>query len=178
MIQLTTSMQRLSGLFVWDFMIKLTQDRLMFFLTYNPDTGLFKWTNNAPFKMRGKEAGYYLNGYHRIQVDGVMYASHRLAWLYMTGKFPDNQIDHKDRNKSNNKWLNLRQASHTQNQLNKRSKNASIYRGVKEVKRLNSANRYVAYSMRKHIGTFDTAEDAALAYQIYVFKTVGDYLPI
>ncbi len=94
---------------------KLTQEELKKNLNYNPGTGIFKWkvANNGRIKI-GNIAGYKNNdGYIQIKVNKKIYYAQRLAWLYMEGYFPENTMDHIDRNPSNNKWDNLRHVSKT-----------------------------------------------------------------
>jgi hypothetical protein len=98
---------------------KLTQERLKELLDYNPDTGVFtrkvRQSGNAK---EGAIAGSNTTGYIRIGVDGPEYAAHRLAFLWMEGYFPENEVDHIDRNPSNNRWNNLREVSHQCNVRN------------------------------------------------------------
>lgn len=100
----------------------LTQDRLKELLYYDEFTGMFRWRVNISSTGRiGNIAGAnHGTGYLVIRVDKRLYMSHRLAALYMEGKFPPALIDHKDMNKSNNAWGNLRHATKSQNAQNKK----------------------------------------------------------
>ncbi len=90
----------------------LTQERLKEVLKYNPDTGIFIWERPSRSKVtKGEEAGCLCDGYIQIGIDYVKYRAHRLAWLYMEGYFPEQEVDHKDRVRRNNKWENLRLVS-------------------------------------------------------------------
>ena len=93
----------------------LTQEELKKRMTYNPDTGVF--TSNH-IRYKGKILGSAHDGYVRITIGHKHYTAHRLAYLYMRGEFPKNLVDHKDNNRSNNQWSNLREASYTENLLN------------------------------------------------------------
>src|SRR5579859_863508 len=98
----------------------ITQEYLKSIIFYDPETGMFKWIK-AKF---GRTLNKWITtedkqGYRVIKIDGTQYFAHRLAWLYMTGEWPDYEIDHKDTIKNNNIWLNLREADHQQNQFNK-----------------------------------------------------------
>lgn len=93
---------------------KLTQKRLKELLCYEPDTGLLIWLvknhHNAPSV--GSLAGHICKrGYRLIKIDGKNYRAGRLAWLYMEGYFPENDIDHINRIKSDDRWKNLRHVS-------------------------------------------------------------------
>lgn len=88
---------------------KLTQKRLKEILHYDPNTGIFTWIQGP---MRQKQAGYKNPAKCiDIRIFGRLRKAHRLAWLYIHGFFPENQIDHIDRNPLNNKIDNLREVS-------------------------------------------------------------------
>ncbi len=98
----------------------LTQEYLKSILDYNPDTGVFKWAvSKAQRVERGDVAGYDSKGYIRIEIDNKPYFAHRLAFLYMTGEMPVDQVDHKNRVRNDNRWINLKEASNSDNQKNK-----------------------------------------------------------
>lgn len=100
----------------------LTQARLKELLHYDEFTGIFRWRVNVSSTGRvGNIAGAnHLAGYVVIRLDKRLYLAHRLAALYMEGEFPPALIDHKDMNKSNNAWENLRHATKSQNGQNKK----------------------------------------------------------
>jgi len=97
---------------------KLTQNRLKELLYYNPDTGIFTWRISKPGITKGAVAGCLNNGYINIMVDRLPYLAHRLAFLYMLGYFPENEVDHKHRNRSDNRWSKIREVSHSCNAQN------------------------------------------------------------
>ena len=115
----------------------LSQKTLKEYLSYDPDTGLFIWLkkrNSSAGKVkRGVLAGCKTtNGYQEIGLLGRRYTGHRLAFLYMLGAFPDEEVDHVNHNRLDNRWANLRSASRTQNgrNLSKKSNNMSGVTGV------------------------------------------------
>ncbi len=112
----------------------LTQERLKEVLKYDPETGLFIWIEKSGTRCEiGAIAGYTNDsGYIVISVDGRKYRAHQLAWLYMTGEFPNSQIDHENRIRDDNRWFNLRVANQTEQNANCkiRKNNTSGYRGV------------------------------------------------
>lgn len=102
-------------------MPEITKERLREVFTYNPMTGLF--VRNAPTRgcnSKTPVGSANQHGYIRITVDGRRYMAHRLAWLYMTGEWPSESVDHIDGNPANNAWVNLRDVSASVNMQNQR----------------------------------------------------------
>jgi hypothetical protein len=159
----------------------LTQEELKSQLNYDPETGVFTWATKPNRRIKiGDVAGCYSLGYISIRVFGVMYRAHRLAFLYMTGNWPTKEyIDHIDGNRANNKWLNLREATNSENCMNsaKRAKGTSGYKGVCWDK---ARNKWMASAMinRKtyHLGRFDDAKEAYEAYKKFAHKNHGKYV--
>ena len=91
---------------------KLTQQRLKQVLGYDPKTGIFRWKVRRPKRKPGDQAGC-LNkeGYVKISVDGASYTAHRLAFFWMTGKWPTPMTDHFNGIRNNNRWENLREVT-------------------------------------------------------------------
>jgi HNH endonuclease/AP2 domain len=134
---------------------------------YDPDVGNFYWLISPRYKVNiGDRAGYNSQGYWNLSYGCNLYRAHRVAWLMMTGEWPEDQIDHKDRNKLNNRWSNLRQATNAENIRNQalRSNNKSGVKGV----HINKRGEYVAQLIvnRKHVlcAYFETLEEAREAY--------------
>jgi hypothetical protein len=99
-------------------------------------------------------------------INDKSHQAHRLAWIYMTGHSPKNQIDHIDGVRFNNAWVNLREATNKQNQENRALSltNVSGYRGVCWKKSLQKWSARVGHhGKRLHIGYFDTPEEAGKA---------------
>jgi hypothetical protein len=100
---------------------EISQDELKELLDYNPETGIFVWKKHLKQsnKYEGDLAGcLHGGGYIAIQIKGIRYYAHRLAWLYMYGKFPEKELDHINRVKSDNRISNLREVTRSQNMRN------------------------------------------------------------
>src|ERR1700741_188672 len=147
----------------------LTQSRLQELLHYDPATGIFTWLAQVSAKTTiGKQAGYEnKKGYIMVGVDGRCYRAHRLAWLYVTGSWPVNRIDHRDTRRSNNAWRNLREATGAENQQNRKSgsKSKSGLLGVGWDGRKKKWKAAIQVNnVSTHLGRFKTPEEAHAAY--------------
>ncbi|AZV02301.1 putative homing endonuclease [Pectobacterium phage Arno18] len=145
----------------------LTQEVLKTLLSYDPETGSFKWLSGGRRRVLGAEAGYLRkDGYVHIGVAGSLYLAHRLAWLYMTGSFPILKIDHKNGICSDTRWSNLRLATSSQNSCNSRLA-ASNTSGVKGICWHNKSHRWIArvgYRGKRYlVGYFDSLPEAQAA---------------
>ena len=110
----------------------LTQEALKELLSYNPDTGEFAYLQAASGRYAGLISGCKSAKYIHIMIGGKLFYLHRLAFLYMEGVMPAVAVDHIDRDRRNNKWSNLRQATTKENNMNRGmdSRNKSGYNGV------------------------------------------------
>lgn len=138
------------------------------FLRYDEETGLFHWINGNARRKAGEVAGSInSDGYIKIGINGGALLAHRLAWFFLNGCIPKFQIDHINRNKTDNRPCNLREATTKQNSENKsiRSDNTSGHVGVYKNAR-GGKYKAVIYHFGKHIylGSFDTKEEAAFAH--------------
>lgn len=157
----------------------ITQEYLKSIAYYDPETGLFKWI----VKRKRFEIGQFfgvkeIKGYLSIRIDGKRYRLHNLAWLYMTGSFPVNIIDHKDTNKENNKWSNLREATHSQNNFNRNKfkNNTSGAKGVTYREKYEYYEAKIKVNGKYiHLGTFKMLEEASKAYQDAAIKYAGEF---
>lgn len=147
----------------------LTADRLRDLLHYDPDTGLFIWRQSAARRIKvGSPAGTVSRkGYVKIQIDRKVYSAHRLAWLYIHGRWPEHSIDHINRVRSDNRAVNLRDATDSQNARNCgiRKTNTSGYKGVSYWRKSKKwAAQIYLQGKNTLLGLFDTPEMAAEAY--------------
>lgn len=146
----------------------LTQAQLKRLLAYDPETGDFTWLVRPSYRAApGNLAGSLTaQGYRCIQIAGRKYKAHRLAWFYTTGEWPAHDIDHRDEDKANNRWLNLRPATRSQNMLNKgsRSDNKSGIKGVSWDRRRGLWHAQLQTRGRKiHVGHYVDKGEAAMA---------------
>lgn len=161
----------------------VTYERLREVLNYCPETGEWTWLiSPAKPVPTGSKAGTISKyGYLVIQIGGRVYKAHRLAFLYMTEKWPVAQVDHKDTVRENCRWDNLREATQSQNSANAnlQSNNTSGFKGVIFSKRKGRAGRWVARitkdQRKKYIGQFKTPEEAHEAYRLAAQKTFGEF---
>jgi len=147
----------------------LTQSRLKELLHYDEETGIFtRKTKIGRYKLGSISGAKHNKGYVQITIDGENYLAHRLAWFYVYGEFPKNQIDHINRIKTDNSIKNLRDvdASTNHHNIGVRSHNSS---GVTGVIWSSRSKKWVAQiilnNKRHHIGTFKTVELAKVARQ-------------
>ena len=139
----------------------LTQVDLQAVLSYDPDTGLFTNLKN------NRVVGWQQSGYLKYEVFGKKYYLHRLVWLYAYGHTPDCEIDHINRNRSDNRLCNLREASRHENLWNSpvRCDSSLGLKGVEYVKKINKYRAVITlYGIKHRLGTFLTAEEASQAY--------------
>lgn len=146
----------------------LSAGRMQELLRYDPDTGDFTWVKKRRGSMQpGRPAGSFnKDGYRKIQIDGESHLAHRLAWLYVHGEWPAERLDHKNRNKADNRIGNLRISSPSLNSQNRACADADNQIGLLGVRA--RGRRFVAAitvdKKIQHLGTFNAAEMAQAAY--------------
>lgn len=156
----------------------LTAERLREILSYDPLTGLWEWLVRASNRCaKGRFSGSPgSDGYPRIRIDGKNYPTHRLAVLYMTGEWPEADVDHKDRNRTNGTWDNLRPCTRSQNLANKvvRTDSATGVKGVAP-NPYSKKNPFRVIVGGKHIGCYPTTETASAAYIAAATESYGPF---
>jgi len=130
------------------------------------------------FRWAGDEAGCLApSGYVVIRVNYVLFRAHRLAWLIETGDWPKHEIDHRDMDRSNNEWANLREATGVQNRANSKARAKSGFKGVLTPK--HAPNCFVAQitvaGKNVHLGTFRSPEEAHAAYVEAAIRHHGEF---
>lgn len=138
-------------------------------LAYDANTGIFTWNKKISKKIIiGEPAGCLRNGYITINILGKRYQAHRLALIYIHGHCNSYDVDHINGIKNDNRIINLRFATRSENKQNILSiqpNNKSGYTGVTWHKH-NKFWRATITTMgkQKHIGLFKTPEEAYEAY--------------
>ncbi len=147
----------------------ITAEELRNVLSYDPETGVFVWLVRSGRCGAGSVAGSIKkrrsSAHVRIHVFGTQYYAHRLAWLYMTGKWPELKIDHVNNDGTDNRFINLRLATSSQNGGNSRKPNTNTS-GIKGVRFEDGKWRaqLCVEGMRLHIGLFNCPTAAHIAY--------------
>lgn len=152
---------------------RLTAERLRQVLNYDPATGIFTWKELPPSTyivkvgdVAGGPDGH--RGHVRIKVDGYLFYAHCLAWLWMTGAWPKDQVDHRNTIHGDNRWENLREGSPFLNAQNRRrpyanSKTGKLGVGYSRLHRKFRA-RIMVDGDHRHLGYYCTADQAHAAY--------------
>ena len=136
---------------------ELTQEYLKEILYYDPETGLWFWFKEV--RNSGRLAGSKDHGYVSILINSKKrYLAHRLAFLYMLGRWPEKEVDHKDNVKNNNAWDNLRECTSRQNMANRPASKRNKL-GVKGVS-YHKNNKY--YQVHISLGCYKTLEEASI----------------
>jgi hypothetical protein len=145
----------------------LEHTRLLELLLYDPCTGVFRWrvrraSNALPKNIAGCVSSI---GYRYVTIDRKRYLAHRLAWFYVTGKWPIAQIDHCNGDGLDNRLSNLREATRAQNGYNRKATNAKS--GIRGVRWHPEKHKWQAYIKRPgrqhHIGYYNTSLAAEVA---------------
>lgn len=155
----------------------LTHKRLLSLLDYNLDTGVFTWKVQRGFKaIAGSVAGCWrTDGYRMLTIDDIHYKASRVAWFYMTGRWPQHQVDHINRNPGDDRFANLREASGSKNTANRILKlGRGGYRGIYAHQGKWRARIMVNYK-KIDLGMYEKPEDAALAYDRAAVKFFGEF---
>lgn len=147
----------------------ITQERLREVLNYDSETGLFSWIAKPNRRIAvGDIAGTISHGYIVTRIDGRRYPMHRLAWLYVTGGWPIGAIDHINGVRSDNRIANLRVVTDSVNKQNKYRAQRNSKIGILGVSMACGGKKFRARIKtsqgHKHLGVFETADEAASAY--------------
>jgi HNH endonuclease/AP2 domain len=152
-------------------------------ISYNPTSGKFTWLIARGPAIRGAEAGCLAdrgNGYKIVLIglNRKLYRAHRLAWLFVYGKWPKGRLDHRDGDPTNNRISNLREATQSQNMGNSKKPNYNTS-GLKGVfwhaRACKWSSQIRADGKKYHLGLFETKEASHLAYKSAAIKHHGEF---
>lgn len=146
----------------------LTHARLLQFVHYCPETGIFTRKTRWGAQKIGDVAGRKSAGYILINIDAITYGAHRLAVFYVTGEMPLEEVDHRNGVKDANHFSNLRVIAHKGNMQNEIRARKHSSTGLLGVSSRKGSKKFVASILlngkTKHLGMFTTAELAHEAY--------------
>lgn len=146
-------------------------------LSYDPETGVIVWTQDLRSGVHAGDVAGRFNrqGYRRIQFRNKEHLSHRVAWLLMTGDWPNGFIDHRNLDRADNRWCNLREATSEQNTVNSPGR-GKWAKGVSFHKRSGKFVAQIKVSGRsRHLGSFETEGEAAQSYAVAAVEAWGEY---
>ena len=157
---------------------RVTHAGLREVLDYDDQTGEFRWLKRISGSIHVNDIAGSLSGegYRRISIAGRLYRAHQLAWFYVTGEWCKGVIDHRDGDPSNNRWNNLRSATLSQSNANRRPcRNTAC--GLKGVSQDRQRWRATIYKNghRHHLGNFRTPQEAHAAYVKAARKLFGEF---
>lgn len=154
-------------------------ERVRHLVTYWPETGDFWWrVPKRGSRLGGLAGSKDKKGYITICLDGVHYFAQRLAWFYMTTEWPPHDVDHRNLDRGDNRFQNLRPATRAQNLAN-RNKHSNNQSGLKGVLLHKQSGLWVARigvsGESIYLGYFKTKEEAHAAYAAAATKHYGEF---
>lgn len=142
------------------------REQVLALFDYDPLTGWFTNRFSRGRAKEGERAGSLSgHGYRKICIDYGRYYEHHLAWLIEHGYWPD-EIDHKDGDGNNNAIDNLRECNRTQNNFNRAANpgESGLKGAYRDHRSLQWYSKIQVRSQVIHLGMFNTAEEAHIAY--------------
>ena len=177
--------------------LQMTPKQVRDVLDYDPETGELRWRRRTPdmfrdgpqsaehvcarwnSKFAGKIAGNpHAAGYVALCLFNQQYLAHRVIWAWVTAEWPDLDIDHANASKSDNRWVNLRLATRSQNGANRRAFRTNVV-GLKGISFNKEKGKWRAQiSVNKkyfHLGYFDDPLKASAAYECAALAHFGEF---
>jgi hypothetical protein len=158
----------------------LSQEYLRSVFVYEPCTGVVFWREDRIKVKKGARAGCKgKRGYRQIWIAGKRYKEHVLIWCMVTGNWPKEDLDHKNGIRDDNRFLNLREASRSQNNANAKVRSDNPY-GIRGITWLPERKKWKARiqfnGVVKNLGYFVEKEDAISAYQKHAVIIFGEFV--
>lgn len=140
----------------------LSAETARYYLRYDEESGKLYWRRQPNRSvMPGQVAGSKRNdGYVVVMLAGHVYLAHRLIWLIKTGNWPEREIDHINRDKSDNRWDNLRDVNRTVNERNKLGKVGCYPNRGKFLATVGVGAKSI------NLGRYETEQEARFAYEV------------
>jgi len=158
----------------------ISAEKLRLLLSYSSETGEFRWRVSRGGGVKAGELAGCLNrrGYWIIRINGKNYYAHRLAWLHVYGRWPKSEIDHINTFRDDNRLINLREATRSQNggNIGLPSRNTSGYKGVHWNKASQKYQVHIQADRKKfYLGLFDCPIVAHSAYLVKARELFGEF---
>lgn len=151
-------------------------------LSYDPLTGALDWKRPPRRGVAAGPAGCVnTDGYKIVGYKGHEYMAIHLIWFLQTGEWPEHGVDHKDRDTTNDRWLNLRPATYAQNNRNMslRKDNPTGIRGVTICRKNGKFLPRIRVDGRQiYLGRFDDLDIAASVRHAAELKYFGEFSPL
>jgi hypothetical protein len=153
--------------------------RLRECLSYDAGTGILRWKKRTATNVAVGDVAGCLDrrGYRLVRLDRRLLLAHRVAWALHYGAWPEADLDHRNRDKSDNRIVNLRSAPRSHNMANVPSLNRrGLPKGCYQLKgRQRWYSQIVIDGKKKRLGTFATVEQAAAAFEREHRAVHGDF---
>jgi len=149
---------------------EITLEELRDLLDYDPITGYLTNRHSSKGRELGVRVGHVdaAAGYRNITINNISYREHRVIWLHYYGTWPNKDLDHINRLKSDNRICNLREATKVENSINRITEHPNQYRGVRKVSAgsgFRAEIRVEGADSKEYLGTYTTAEAASLVFE-------------
>jgi len=148
------------------------------YFDYDFTTGIGTYKKRKGKRVKiGDRVGYIdtSNGYRYVCFEGKTYKEHRVVWFLYYGEWPKNEIDHIDLNKANNAISNLRECTRSQNLANRKTVNKLGFKGVQKTPYGKYQAKIKKGGKLIYLGTYETPEEASIAYGEAATKHFGNF---
>lgn len=139
-------------------------------LEYDPETGYLTNRHSSRNRIKGDRVGHLSenSGYRHITINNISYNEHRVIWFHYYGNWPNKDLDHINRIRDDNRICNLREATKSENSINRAIEPNNLYRGVRQLTTgsgFRAEIRIAGVDSKEYLGTYTTAEAASLVFE-------------